>query len=401
MKTQINKSSNMKTKIIILAFIGSLFMLGCGNKTQNSEEKEVEVLPENTCEMNAEQYKLAGIETGGIEQKDLGNMLKINGIINVPPQNLVSISATLGGYIKSTTLMQGSPVKKGQVLAIIENPEFIELQQNYLGSKSQLEYAEKEYNRQKDLYNENVSSAKTYQQAMSNFKSLKVTVSALEQKLALIGIEVSSLKEDKIMRSLPLISPISGYVKTVNVNVGKYVNPTDVVFEIINNDKLTLELTMFEKDIDKIKEGQQIIFESTANADKTYKATVYRVGKAINDDKTVKVYASVDDNNKELLSGMYVSAIIETGSSTVNALPDGAIVSFDDKNYIFISKGKRTEDKEVVNDFLMVEIKKGMSAGGYTEVIFPEGFDKNAKNIIIKGAYALLSALKNAGDMAC
>jgi len=399
MKTLINKSRTMKSKLIILTIIGSFFLFSCGNKTENAEEHEV--LPENTCEMNAEQYKLAGIQLGGIEQKDLGNMLKLNGIINVPPQNMVSISATLGGYIKSTSMLQGSPVKKGQVLAIIENPEFIELQQDYLESKSQLEFAETEYNRQKELYNENVSAAKTYQQALSTYKGLKVKVSALEQKLALIGIEAASLKDDKIMRSVPLISPISGYVKTVNVNVGKYVNPTDVVFEIINNEKLTLELTMFEKDIDKIKEGQEITFESTGTSDKKYKATVYRVGKAINDDKTVKVYASVDENNIELLSGMYVSAIIETGNSLVEALPDEAIVSFDDKNYIFISKGKRTEDKKVVDDFLMVEIKKGKSAGGYTEVIFPAGFDKNAKNIVIKGAYALLSALKNAGEMSC
>ena len=113
----------MKTKMNLLALITIMFLMSCGNKNQTAEEKPAEVLPPNTCEMNAEQYKLAGIEIGSIEQKDLGNMLKINGVINVPPQDLVSISATLGGYIKSTTMLQGSPVKKGQVLAIVENPE--------------------------------------------------------------------------------------------------------------------------------------------------------------------------------------------------------------------------------------------------------------------------------------
>ncbi len=391
----------MKTKMNLLALITIMFLMSCGNKNQTAEEKPAEVLPPNTCEMNAEQYKLAGIEIGSIEQKDLGNMLKINGVINVPPQDLVSISATLGGYIKSTTMLQGSPVKKGQVLAIVENPEFIELQENYLDNKSQLEYAETEYKRQGDLYKDNVSSAKTYQQAMSNYKSLQAKVSALEQKLALIGIQAATLKEDKITGAIPLVSPISGYVKTVNVNVGKYVTPTDVVFEIINNDKLTLELTMFEKDIRKIQEGQQIMFESTANPGTKYKASVYRVGRAINENNTVKVYATIDGMHTELVSGMDVSAMVETGNAVVDALPNAAIVSFDDKSYIFISKGKRTEDKKVVDDFLMVEVTKGISTGGYTEVILPAGFDKSAKNIVIKGAYTLLSALKNAGDMAC
>lgn len=398
MKTKINNLGTANISLITLMLGIVLFFTSCGNKPIAEEH---EVLPENTCEMNAQQFKLAGIQLGGAQQKDLGGTIKLNGIIGVPPQNMVSISAPLGGYIKSTALLQGSPVTKGQVLAIIENPEFIELQQEYLECKSQLEFAETDYNRQKELYNENVSNAKTYQQALASYKSLKVKVSALGQKLALIGIDATSLSDDKIMRGVPLVSPISGYVRTVNVNIGKYVNPTDAIFEIINNQGLTLELTMFEKDIDKMQEGQQISFQCSNNSDKAYSAVVYRVGKAINDDKTVKVYATVKDSDKELLSGMYVTAMVETGSAAVDALPNEAVVSFDDKNYIFISKGERTEGNKTVTDFLMVEITKGRSAGGYTEIIFPDGFDKNSKKIVIKGAYALLSALKNAGEMSC
>ncbi len=398
MKTQNYKTGKIRNIITSLSLIAGLLLSSCGTR---QKEEEHEVLPENTCEMNAEQYKMAGIQLGGIEQKDLGNMLKAGGVINVPPQNLVSISAPLGGYIKNTDMFQGNKVTKGQVLAVIENPEFIEMQQDYLESKSQLEYAESDYNRQKDLYQENVSSAKNYQQALSLFKSLKIKVAALEQKLALIGIDASTLKGDKIIRSVPVISPINGYIKTVNVNVGKFVNPTDVIFEVINNEKYTLELTLFEKDIEKVKEGQQILFESTNNPDKKYRATVYRVGKAISDDKTVKVYATVDDQDKELLSGMYITALIETGSNTVDALPDGAFVSFDDKNYVFVSKGERNENGKNVTDFQMIEVTKGISAGGYSEVHFPKDFDKNAKSIVVKGAYALLSALKNAGEMSC
>jgi len=391
----------MKKNILIIALLGFLFVTGCGKNNQKSEEKEHEELAENTCEMNEEQYKLAGIELGGIEQKNISSVLKLNGIINVPPQNLITVSATMGGYVKSTSLIPGSPVKKGQVLAIIENPEFIELQQSYLESKNQLEYAEAEYQRQKELYQGNVNSAKTYQMAVSEYKTLKAKVNAYAQKLALIGIATSNLKEDKIVSSVSLVSPINSYVKSVNVNVGKYVEPTDVVFELINNDKLTLELTMFEKDLEKISEGQQVVFETTNNSGLSYKATVTRVGKAINEDKTVKVYATVDGDTRNLIAGMYVTAKIETGESMVDALPDDAIVTFEDKNYIFISKGKRAENGKTVNDFQMIEITKGNSAGGYTQVTLPEKFIKTGKNIVIKGAYALLAALKNAGEMSC
>lgn len=391
----------MKNQIYVLAILGFLFAVGCGKSSQKSEEAEHEVLPENTCEMNEDQYNLAGIELGSVEQKNIGSILKLSGIINVPPQNLVTISAPMGGYIKSTSLMQGSPVKKGQVLALIENPEFIELQQNYLEYKSQFEYSETEYLRQKELYDGKVSSAKTYQLALSEYKTLKAKVNAYEQKLALIGIIASQLKEDKIVSSVNLVSPINGYVKAVNINIGKYIEPTDVAFELINNDKLTLELTMYEKDLEEISEGQNIVFKTSNNPDISYKATVYRVGKAINEDKTVKVYATVDGDSKNLIAGMFVSAQVETGEELVDALPTEAIVSFDDKDYIFVSKGKRSEDGKTVNDFQMVEITKGGSSGGFTQVTIPAKYSKAGKTIVIKGAYALLAALKNAGEMSC
>jgi len=240
----------IKIKTFLIILTAAFFVTSCGNKNQSNEQKgEAEVLPANTVEMNDAQYKSAGIELGSVEQKNLSTQLKVNGIVSVTPQNLVSVSAIMGGYIKSTSLVQGSPVTKGQVIAVIENPEFIELQQNYLESKSKLEYAETEYNRQKELFKENVNSAKTYQMATSEYKGLQSKVFALEQKLKLIGIDAKKLEVDKITSSIPVVSPISGYVKIVNVNIGKYVNPTDVIVEIVNTQNMTLELTVFEKDI--------------------------------------------------------------------------------------------------------------------------------------------------------
>jgi len=374
-------------------------LTACSGKKEIKDEHEV--LPENIVEMNNDQVKMAGIELDSLSHKVLGNTLKVNGIISAPPQNIAAVSFSMGGYIRNIQLIQGSSVAKGQVLATIENAEFIELQQNYIESKNQLEYAESEYNRQKNLYKENVSSAKTYQQSLSDYKSLKVKVNALNQKLALIGIDASTVKEDNISRSVRILSPISGYIKSANVNTGKYVNPSDVLFEIVNNQNLLLELSMFEKDISKVSIGQKVNFTTPDKPENVYQAIVYQVGKAIDDDKTIKVYAKVDGSCSELMTGMYINGGIRTTDFEVEALPDEAIVSFDDKSYIFISKGKRIENNKEINDFLMVEVKKGMSGNGYTEVILPDSFDIVNSKIVIKGTYNLLSAMKNAGDMAC
>jgi len=379
-----------------------LLIISCKNKNASTEENgdKEEILPPNTVEMNDAQYKTAGIELGQVEYKVLSNVLKVNGIVNVPPQNLVSVSVNMGGFVKSTDLVQGSPVSKGQVLAVIENPEFIELQQNYLESKNKLEFAEADYNRQKDLYKENVSSEKTYQQALSEYKSLKTRMFALEQKLILIGIDTKQLTEEKISRSVSVVASISGYIKTVNINIGKYVNPTDVMFEIVNNQKLTLELSLFEKDIASVSIGQKIRFSLPDNSIEQ-SAVIYQVGKTIGDDKTVKVYAAVNNEDKNLLPGMYVNAFIEISNDSTTSLPEEAVLTFDDKNYFFIFSEQKKEDGNNISLFMMIEVKKGISNNGFTEVILPKDFDIKKSKVVIKGAYNLLSAMKNAGDMAC
>jgi membrane fusion protein, heavy metal efflux system len=297
--------------------------------------------------------------------------------------------------------VQGSPVQKGQILAVIENPEFIELQQNYLDAKSKLEFAEGEYNRHKELFKEDVYSKQNLQEVTSNYKSIKAQVNALAQKLALIGIDALSLQEDKISRSVSIPSPISGYVKSVNENVGKYVAPTDVIFEVINTDKLTLELTLFEKDIFKVNIGQKLRFSMPNDEANHYEAIITQVGKSIAVDKTVKVYAIINQPSSRILPGMFVSALIETTSNPVTSLPSESVVQFDEKNYIFVFEKNKEENGKPFTEFKMVEVGQGVSDGGFTEVTLPGNFNISSIKVVIKGAYNLLAAKKNAGDMAC
>jgi cobalt-zinc-cadmium efflux system membrane fusion protein len=394
----------MKKYNLIFPAILSFFMIAlisCNGGTKAAVENETEeVIPEDIVELRADQIKLANIETGAVETRTLSGTLKVNGTIAVAPQNLATVSMPLGGFIKNTSLMPGNTVRKGQTLAIIENQEFVDIQQAFLEAKSKLEFSEAEYNRQNELYNNDVSSQKNLQQVTTDYKSLKTQVKALEQKLALIGIDPARLQEDNISSSVALLSPISGFVKTVNVNIGKFVSPSDILFEIVNSDKLFLELTLFEKDADKVSAGQKIRFFIN-NETEEHDAVIYQTGKSINSDKTYTVYASVIGTCKNVLPGMYVNAIIESTSNEVTALPSDAIVSFDDKDYIFVFNKNKEEDGKPFTEYRIIEVQKGVSDGGYTEVILPEGFDINTAKVVIKGAYNLLSAKKNAGEMAC
>jgi cobalt-zinc-cadmium efflux system membrane fusion protein len=380
----------------VLIFLGSC----TGGNKPAAEATGVEVLPENIVEMREDQIKLAGIQTGSIEMRSVNNTLKVNGIISAAPQNQATISMPLGGFIRSTTLLPGNAITKGQTLAVIENQDFVDIQQNYLEAKNKLTFAEAEFKRHTDLYKDEVYSEKNLQQVTVEYKNLLALVKSLEQKLILIGIEPDNLNETNISSSVNLRSPIAGYLKSVNINIGKYVAPTDVLFEIINSDRLFLELTLFERDADKVATGQKIRFFINNEAE-AHEATISQTGKSISDDKTFRVYATITKPCKNVLPGMYVNALIEESDSLVTALPSEAIVSFDDKDYIFIFERNKEEGGKPFTEYRMIEVHKGASEGGYTEVILPEGFELSKVKVVIKGAYSLLSAKKNAGEMAC
>jgi len=388
-----------KFSIIILSLIISLNSCKNGNRKPVSNPV-AETLPDNIVELREDQIKLADIQTGVVELRSVTNTLKVNGIISVAPQNQATVCMPLGGFIKNTTLLPGNAVDKGQTLAVVENQDFVDIQQNYLEAKNRLVFAEAEYIRHSDLYKNDVYSEQNVQQVTVEYRNLKALVKSLEQKLFLIGIDPDKLSEDNISNKVSLISPIKGFLKAVNVNIGKYVSPTDILFEIVNSDKLFLELTLFEKDADKVSAGQKIKFFIN-NETEEHEAIISQTGKAINDDKTFRVYGTVTSSCKNILPGMYVNALIEESDKKVTALPSGAIVSFDDKDYIFVFEKNKEEAGKAMTEYRIIEVKKGVSSAGFTEIILPGGFDINSSKVVIKGSYNLLSAKKNAGEMAC
>jgi len=393
---------NYKYKIVAIFTVLNLVLDSCnsGGQKGTSENKKTEVIPEDIVELRFDQIKTANIQLGTIEMQSLSGKLKVNGTVAVAPQNMATVCMPMGGFVKSTSLMPGNVVEKGQTLAILENQEFVDIQQNYLEAKNKFEFAEADYQRHAELFKNDVYSQQSLQQVTSDYKNLKAQVRALGQKLSLIGINPANLKEETISSAIAVISPISGFVKTVNINIGKFVAPTDVMFEIVNSNKLFLELTLFEKDANKVSVGQKIRFFIN-NETEQHEAIIYQTGKSISADRTYRIYASVPVVCQNVLPGMYVNAIIETSGNQVTALPSDAVVSFDDKDYIFIFDKTKEEGGKPFTEYRMIEIHKGVTDGGFIEVILPEGFNIQTSRIVVKGAYSLLSAKKNAGEMSC
>ncbi len=373
----------MKYTFIIL----SLFIVSCSQPKK--QEAAVQKDNGNTVALTDQQYKNAGLEIGHAEKKTITNIIKVTGKIDVPPQNMVSVSFPLGGYLKSTKLLPGMHVSKGEVIAIMEDPQYIQLQQDYLTAKARQDYLEKEYLRQKDLNKTKATSDKVYQQAEADYRSNKILISSLQQKLLLIGINPSRLDENNISRTVNVFSPIDGFVSQVDVNIGKYVTPSDVLFELVNPTDIHLALTIFEKDLDKLYIGQKLAAYSNANPDKKYPCEIILIGKDVSAERSVQVHCHFEQYDHTLVPGMYMNAEIETKSDDAIALPEDAIVNYENKHFIFVPAG----DKR----FEMKEVTTGATENGYVAVT-ANGIDLNNANVVKKNAYTLLMKLKNTAN---
>src|SRR6478609_970634 len=245
---------NTLSKFLFICF--SSFILSCSAPSEKKESTSTVEKKTNEVVLSDEQFKSINIQLSSVENRSLSGSIKANGVLDVPPQNLVLISAPLGGFVKSTELLQGMHVKKGQIVAILEHPDYIQLQQDYLDNKNQLEFLEQEYNRQLDLSKENVNALKALQQSKATYLSTKAKVQGLKAKLKLVNINPADIESGEIKNSVNIISPIAGFVSQVNVNIGMHVNPTDIMFRIVDTDHVHAEAQVFEKDIPKLKEGQ-------------------------------------------------------------------------------------------------------------------------------------------------
>lgn len=366
-----------------------LFLItSCGSKTTTDEATDSTVVESSVANLTEKQVQSIGITTGTLEQKSFSTILKVTGKVDVPPQNLISVSVPLGGYLKSSHLIPGMFVRKGESIAIIEDQQYIQLQQDFLTTQSKIGFLENEYQRQKDLNQSKASSDKVFQQAEMELKTQKILVKSLAEKLKLAGINPEKLNENSISKSINIYSPINGYVSKVNVNIGKYISPTDVMFELVNTSDIHLALKVFEKDLDKLSIGQKVTAYTNTYPDKKYPCEILLIGKSLSEERNTDVHCHFEVYDKALIPGTYMNAEIAVTNAKSYVLPEDAIVRFENKYYVFI--------KKTATQFEMIEVQIGNTEKGFTEIIKTENL--NNQTLVIKGAYSLLMSLKNKSE---
>jgi cobalt-zinc-cadmium efflux system membrane fusion protein len=385
----------------------SYLYIACNNKPKESdvivEQKKEQVKNDkkNLVSLNETQIKTVDIQFGYVEQKELTATIRANGLLRVPNNNKANATSLYGGVVKSLQVQIGDNVKKGQVIAIITNPQFIQIQEEYLTIISRITYAEQEQQRQKMLNAGNAGALKNLQNAISELNTLKNRKASLQQQIQLMGININTLTNGNLKSTLAVTSPLNGSVSNVFAKIGSYVDVSSPVIEVVDNSSLHLDLQVFEKDLPKVKTGQPIHFTLTNNPNTEYDATVFNIGSSFeNDSKTVAVHCKVSGNKTGLIDGMNITAIVSLNNTTTPAVPNDAIVSSEGKFYIFATTDKVTEEKNPSKKDInleKIEVIKGISNMGYTAITFINELPKEAK-IIVKGAFFVNSKLNSSEE---
>ncbi|QPH40973.1 efflux RND transporter periplasmic adaptor subunit [Pedobacter endophyticus] len=413
-------------KITATVALTLLLFTACNNeKGSNSENKDAkeeakteeaghEEEPTTIATLTQEQIKAAGIKFGNLENKELTATIKANGTLRVPNNNRGNTTSLYGGVIKTLNVQIGDYVKKGQVIATISNPQFIQLQEEYLAVSNKITFADQEVQRQKELNAGNAGALKNLQNATAELNSLLTRKASLQQQIRLMGINPASVSNNSLKTTLVIKSSLKGVVSNVFAKIGSYVDVSAPVLEIVDNSSLHLDLQVFEKDLPLLKVGQTIHFTLTNNPVDEYDAKVFSIGSSFeNESKTVSVHCDVTGNKRGLIDGMNVTGIVSLNNVTAPAVPTEAIASDNARDYVFVVTDKKPEEhheeeggeehshedeKTAGNGISLekIEVVRGVSNMGYTAVTFVQDVAKNAQ-VVTKGAFFVNAKLSNTG----
>lgn len=374
----------MKNYFLIILLAGVFF--ACKEK-QPTEQENKTVANNDEITFNDTQLKNAGVVVAYPEMKNIQSEIKVTGTVDVPPTNLVSVSFPMGGYVKSIHLLPGMEVHKGEVIATMEDQSYVQMQQDYLTAKAQLAYLSNDLNRQKTLSDADAASKKNFQLIQSQYETQNILMRALEEKLKTIHIDPKKLNANTITIDRPVYAPITGYVTQVNVNIGQYVTPSNVLFSLINPDDIHAAMTVFEKDLPAFKIGMEGRVFTNGDTANQYPVKVILVTKSVDSSGKGLIHCHFEKEDFKVAPGTFLNGIFKLSDANIVAVPDDAVVRYFGKNYVFTT----TDGKK----FKMQEVVIGSSDNGFTALLPYEGINWKQTKIAVQGAYSLIGALKN------
>ena len=386
----------MKSKQSIIFFVLTVIMViahSC-NIHSKSETGSEQPAAESTSDLltsvslTQQQFEKLDIHLDTLSKNLFSSYIETNGELSSLPQDQAAVTAVIGANVVSINAYEGQQVQKGQTLAYLSHPDLLDLQTKYVDTYNQLQYIEKEFQRQNNMFTQDIGSGKELQKVESEYNSLKYQVKSLETQLILLNMSPEKIRGGHLYQQIPVISPINGYIENIDAKIGQYVEPQKQMFSIVNNNNIFADLMVYEKDISKVKVGQRIQVSIQSMPDKIITSKVFSVGKIFeSEQKAVHIHALID-NKYNLISGMYIKGKIFVDSCMTYTIHDGGIIESNDRSYIFTAS--RNND---VWKFEPIEITKGREKNGIVEIELKTSVTKGTQ-IVQDNAYYIISEIK-------
>jgi len=339
--------------------------------------------------LTEKQYDALQMRIDTLAQRNMSGYIEANGQLEVPPQNEATITSVVGANVVSIEVIEGDKVNKGQTVAYLSHPNIIQKQTDYLNAYSNSQFLQKEYDRQKRLYEAGVGSGMNFQKAEADYQASKAMVNGLEAQLKQFNINTSGVRDGTIYQRISLQSPIEGFVQSVEVKTGQYVEPQTDLFQIVNTHHVHADLMVFEKDVDKVREGQTVRFNVQSIPGKELTAEIYSVSKTFEKDpKAIHVHAEIENKVGDLIPGMYIRGRIEIDNTRTMALPESAIAKDGEKSFVFTA-----EKEDGAWHFKPLEIVTGTNNGDWVAIDFLESVEPKTK-FAFNNAYYLMAEMK-------
>lgn len=395
------------TYIFLVAL--SLILLSCTNHEHKHEDNSHNKITEENLTghdkllLNERQRTILNLDLGTLVRREMGAGIAVNGVLEIPPQSQASVSSYIGANVNSIRVIEGDKVVKGQLLASLSHPDLINMQMEFLEADAEKQFQEKEFKRKQTLYNEAVISGGKFQKAEASYKTALSKWKAYQSKLKMLGLDIGKLHKGEIVEEIHLRSPIEGYVRLVEVTLGKYVSPNQELFEIVNNEHIHADLMVYEKDIYKVSEGQKVHFTVGNRKDVLYKARIFSIGKSFEEErKAVHLHADIEGDLSGLIPGTYVQGKILSEKEDLLSLPNEAIVEDNGRYYAFIrdeqvvfKNGNTDVNNENSWTLRKVALLLGAKDGAYTAVSLVENLPDSTQ-FVLHSAYYLLAEMNKA-----
>lgn len=380
----------LSNHILILGWLLGWTLSGCDQQTPEEHTAEVHTIGDSVILITPEQQAFAQILTDTLQARHICEVIRFTGSLDVPPDNLAAIYPPVRGLVKTLThIIPGQQIAKGQTLVVLQHQDYIELQNNYLQTISQLEFMSQEFERQRILNDENASAKKNFQRTESEYHALQARKTSMEAQLLLIGIDPAQVSTQHIVSSITIRAPFDGYIGEVNINAGSFVDVQTKMFTVINKAHIHAELHVFEKDILRVKEGQQVVFRAGEDSQRSFRAKVSTISQTVHPaSRTIVVHAHMSEETTSLKVGMYITGEIHTEERLLPAIPRQALVREGQDAYVFV--------EQQTGRYRRILVRPGSEEGDH--VALSDVHALTGQRIVVQGANYLASGLRNSGE---